>query len=107
VNACDELGVPIEGANAALAEKVLEKVDLFVFLLTQGTKFENVSSVETALTPEMASELKKVCEPYKKKRSSRSSSFWTVVERCFDSNCVSTPKRVSVAGFCQICDGQP
>ena len=25
VNACDELGVPIEGANAALAEKVKKK----------------------------------------------------------------------------------
>merc|ERR1711991_652585 len=43
VNACDELAVPIEGANAALAEK-----------------FENVSSVESSLTPEMASELKQL-----------------------------------------------
>ncbi len=41
VNACDELAVPVQGANAALAEK-----------------FENVSSVEAALTPEMAKELK-------------------------------------------------
>ena len=43
VNACDELAVPIEGPNAALAEK-----------------FENVSSVESSLTPEMAGELKKL-----------------------------------------------
>jgi len=43
VNACDELAVPIEGPNAALAEK-----------------FENVSSVETSLTPDMAAELKKL-----------------------------------------------
>jgi hypothetical protein len=42
VNACEELAVPIEGPNAALAEK-----------------FENVSSVETSLTPDMAAELKK------------------------------------------------
>merc|ERR1711916_174830 len=41
VNACDELGVPVEGENAALADK-----------------FENVSSVEATLTPEMAAELK-------------------------------------------------
>src|SRR3990167_8445153 len=41
VNACEELGVPVEGANAALAEK-----------------FENVSSVEATMTPELAKELK-------------------------------------------------
>jgi len=43
VNACDELGVAIEGENAALAEK-----------------YETVSSVESALTPEMAVELKQL-----------------------------------------------
>merc|ERR1711991_599597 len=43
VNACDELGVPIEGPNATLAEK-----------------FENVSSVEASLTPDMAAELKQL-----------------------------------------------
>ncbi len=47
VNACDELGVPIEGANAALAEKVKKrgkrkkkKEALFFLSLTKMSKIQ-------------------------------------------------------------------